>query len=101
MPQATSSQLSATARARTHMNSIRARLFTAASAKFLSVTILLVLSLRANSSTADCGQSQLNPQQKLEHFRDLDKRAESAMQQKRFREAVELYQEAACLAPSS
>lgn len=83
------------------MSSIGARLFTAASANFLYAAILLVPVLHSASAAQDCGQSQLTPQQKLERFRDLDKQAESAMQQKRFSEAVGLYREAACLAPRS
>ncbi len=83
------------------MSSIGARLFVAVCAKYLSIAIFVALPLRAQSFTQDCSQSQLNPQQKLERFRDLDKQAESAMQQKRFGEAVALYREAACLAPRS
>lgn len=49
----------------------------------------------------DCAQPGLNPQERLSRFRDLDIRAQSAMQQKRFAEAVQLYREATCLAPES
>jgi tetratricopeptide (TPR) repeat protein len=49
----------------------------------------------------DCAQPGLSPQERLSRFRDLDTRAQSAMQQKRFSEAVQLYREATCLAPES
>jgi tetratricopeptide (TPR) repeat protein len=49
----------------------------------------------------DCSQPGLNPQERLSRFHDLDTRAQAAMQQKRFSEAVEFYREATCLAPDS
>lgn len=49
----------------------------------------------------DCAHPDLNPQERLSRFHDLDARAQTAMQQKRFTEAVDLYREATCLAPES
>ncbi len=49
----------------------------------------------------DCAQPNLSPQERLSRFHDLDSRAQAAMQQKHFSEAVQLYREAVCLAPES
>lgn len=80
------------------MNSIRAPRFIARCVKF---SVLLLLAFRGAVSAEDCNSPQLTPQQKLDRFHDLDRRAQTAMQERRFSEAVELYREAACLAPRS
>ncbi len=60
-----------------------------------------VLLLGSGSLAADCDSQQLTPQQKLDRFKEMDKEAQSAMQARHFSDAVQLYREAACLAPSS
>lgn len=63
---------------------------------------LLLLFLSVGSLLAqNCAQPDLNPPERLARFRDLDMRAQSAMQEKRFSDAVQLYREATCLAPES
>ncbi len=74
------------------MNLIGACRFIAASG-----SIILATSLYAQ----DCAQPGLSAPERLSRFRDLDAQAQSAMQQKRFSEAVRLYREAICLAPES
>ncbi len=75
------------------MNLIGASPFIAASVSWLL--------LAARLSAQDCAQPDLNPQERLSRFHDLDTRAQNAMQQKRFSDAVQLYREATCLAPNS
>jgi O-antigen biosynthesis protein len=48
----------------------------------------------------DCGAG-LSAQEKLKQFKQLDSEAESAMQQRRPAEAVQLYENAVCLVPNS
>jgi tetratricopeptide (TPR) repeat protein len=57
--------------------------------------------MRANAGPSPCDSQPLTPQEKLDRFRELDARAQSAMQAKRFAEAVQMYEQAVCLAPSS
>jgi tetratricopeptide (TPR) repeat protein len=83
------------------MNLIRASRFIAACVRFWSVAMLVVLFLRAEGVPDDCGQQQFSARQKLERFHGLDAQAQTAMQAKRFAEAVQLYHQAVCLAPSS
>jgi tetratricopeptide (TPR) repeat protein len=82
-------------------NLIRVFHFTALCARSCSAAVLLAFSMHASTAGTDCESQPLTAQQKLERFRELDARAQSAMQAKRFAEAVELYHQAVCLAPSS
>jgi tetratricopeptide (TPR) repeat protein len=54
----------------------------------------------ALANAADCNTG-LSPQEKLTEFKRLDAAAESAMQQHRPSEAIQLYKQAVCLAPNS
>src|SRR5947207_8605144 len=82
-------------------NLIRVFHFTALCARSCSAAALLALSMHASTAPTDCESQPLTPQQKLERFHELDARAQSAMQAKRFAEAVQIYEQAVCLAPSS
>jgi tetratricopeptide (TPR) repeat protein len=83
------------------MNLMRAFRSIAVCVRFSALAILVVLFARAEGVPEDCGQPQLSPQQKLERFHALDAQAQTAMQAKRFAEAVQLYHQAVCLAPGS
>jgi tetratricopeptide (TPR) repeat protein len=83
------------------MNSIGARRFIAACAKFRIARLVAAgLCLCALALATDCGAG-LNAQEKITRFKQLDSEAETAMQQHRSAEAVGLYEEAVCLVPNS
>lgn len=63
--------------------------------------LFLALAVSSLLSAADCAEQGLSPQEKLSLFKQLDQQAESAMQQRRPVQAVQLYQQAVCLAPGS
>jgi tetratricopeptide (TPR) repeat protein len=84
------------------MNLIGACRFVAAcvklrTAKALALAYLSCVLLVA----ADCNDQGLSAQEKISRFKELDKEAETAMQQQRASEAVQLYQQAVCLVPNS
>lgn len=83
------------------MNLIPAFRFIAACVKFCCLALLLSLTTRAHAVPEDCESQPLTPQQKLDRFHELDAQGQTAMQAKRFAEAVQLYHQAVCLAPGS
>lgn len=85
------------------MNSIGACLFTAAYVKFTIVlhTIVLASAFSMLLSAANCPAQELSPQEKLARFKQLDKEAEAAVQERRSLQAVALYKQAICLVPNS
>jgi tetratricopeptide (TPR) repeat protein len=84
-----------------HMNLIPAVRFIAACVRVRSLTVLIALSMCASMVAGDCDSQLLTPQQKLDRFHELDAQAQTSMQAKRFAEAVQLYNQAVCLAPAS
>ena len=86
-------------RGKMDMNSIGARRFIAACAKFRIARLVAAgLCLCALALATDCGAG-LSAQEKITRFKQLDSEAETAMQQHRSAEAVGLYEEAVCLVP--
>jgi tetratricopeptide (TPR) repeat protein len=62
--------------------------------------LILILLTAAGYAAADCGE-ELSLQQKAAKFKHLDEQAEAAVQAHRPTEAITLYEQAVCLAPSS
>ncbi len=83
------------------MNSIGARRFIAACAKFCIARLVAAgLCSCVLALATDCGAG-LSAPEKIARFKQLDSEAEMAMQQHRVAEAVSLYQDAVCLVPNS
>jgi tetratricopeptide (TPR) repeat protein len=83
------------------MNLIPASRFIARCVRVWSLTVLIALSMCAGVVAGDCDSQPLTAQQKLDRFHELDAQGQTAMQAKRFAEAVQLYHQAVCLAPGS
>lgn len=69
--------------------------------RFIAACASCMVSAAVLLPAQNCAEPGLNASQRLSRFRDLDQQAQTAMQQKRFKQAVELYREAVCLAPES
>lgn len=83
------------------MNSTGACRFAAACAKPRAARLVAAVFCSCLFTlAADCGAG-LSAQEKLTRFKQLDSAAESAMQQRRLAEAVQLYESAVCLVPNS
>ncbi len=83
------------------MNSTGVCRFIAVCASFRVLRLLaLVLCSGKFILAADCA-SGLSTQEKLARFKELDAQAESAMKQHRSAQAVQLYEQAVCLVPTS
>lgn len=63
-------------------------------------TLAAVLCFATMANAADCNTG-LSPQEKLAEFKRLDTAAETAIQQHHPSDAVQLYEQAVCLAPNS
>src|SRR5437764_13419559 len=88
-------------RGKMDMDSIGARRFIAACAKFRIARLVAAgLCLCSLALATDCGAG-LSAREKITRFKQLDSEAETAMQQHRSAEAVRLYEEAVCLVPNS
>ncbi len=81
------------------MNSIGARLYLARFANGILVAAL-ALACCLICRAADCNHG-LSGAERISQFKNLDQRAEAAMHERRFTEALGLYQEAVCLIPDS
>jgi tetratricopeptide (TPR) repeat protein len=83
------------------MNSIGACQFIAACAKSLNARILVAAVCCGRLTIgSDCGTG-LSQQEKVSQFKQLDTEAETAMQQHRPADAIQLYKRAMCLEPNS
>lgn len=76
------------------------RLFAASASRRIAMLVALGICVCICVCAADCG-SGLTAQERIAQFKQLDSKAESAMQQHRPADAVTAYHEAICLFPNS